>query len=79
MQYLRSTYTKTFVCRNSTLFVYTVTLVLEMTFHVEIDASEIFWGNPGAYCSICMCVCAWVYVRKMEFRLVFVCDKGLRN
>lgn len=46
------TYTKTLVLKNSTLFVYALTLLLEITFHVEIDASEIFCGNPGAYCSI---------------------------
>lgn len=47
-----NTYTNTLVFKNSALFVYRLTLLLEMTFHVEIDASEIFCGKPGAYCSI---------------------------
>lgn len=48
----KKTYTKTFVLRKSTLFAYALALVLDTTFHVEIETSEILPGNPGAYCSI---------------------------
>lgn len=52
MQHFGNTYTKTCVLKKFTLFAYALTLVLEITFHVEIETSEILSGKPGAYCSI---------------------------